>query len=885
MKKRYLSIVFAIVVFAVPAMAVFSGANLSNTLKNLRVELHRDYKKISATQQSLAGRYSAQHDKMVEIIKDCNELSLMLYSQKPEYTFDLSFALERVNREYHAFNQDRMPYDRIVGALDIEINRYARLIESLRRLPPELKEIEVVPDSLAYHNDTLDLHLMQTESLLQKALEEEVKALNDTTETRPPFILDDAGQADRDSCLFYAAELLKMYAESKAVAVADSMHYREAQLRLKESYDYARDYYAILQRNVFIDGQMPWGAVLANFPEYWKTAREALKDKYDIDYFQSIDGSADNDDVLEKEAIMDNGEVSYLMAFFNLVLFFLFFMVFWGLASLLLLPVFRFVKPVKKAISKQQRPFITLLVACLLFVVGGSGAVPDGIFRTAVRLSNTFIWLLMAIVAALLLRLKPEMLKNGIANYRPTIYAAVFVIGCRILFLPNTLMNIVFPPFLILMTLWQLIVCLTHGRKADKADRVIAWISFGVTAVAMAFSIAGYIFLALLILVWLYFQLAAVLTLTAFWHLLEWYKERKLDSRVAAYRNSITYVTGPDRERLLFGAVWLYELLRNVLIPVLSFMSFSLCLKMSLNVFDFDEIYQTIFYKPFVSLPGKDGLGSFRISLYYVLLLTNLVFVFNYISKALHVLWQKGRYDSFLRKYHKNTIRNNEINLSLGNSIITVAVWFSYVVIVIVTLKIPTGSLGLIAGGLSAGIGIALKDIINNFIYGIQLMGGRLRVGDWIECDGVRGRVTDINYQSTLVVTENATQVAFLNASLFSKNFTNLTRNNSYEFTKIVVGVAYGTNVQKVREVLESAMEVMKTKDAYGRDVVDPTYGIYIRFSDFGDSSVNVAVKQYVLVAERIAYVDKAKEVIYAALNDAGITIPFPQCDVHMKED
>ena len=80
-------------------------------------------------------------------------------------------------------------------------------------------------------------------------------------------------------------------------------------------------------------------------------------------------------------------------------------------------------------------------------------------------------------------------------------------------------------------------------------------------------------------------------------------------------------------------------------------------------------------------------------------------------------------------------------------------------------------------------------------------------------------------------------------------------------------------------------LEVMKTKDSYGRDVVDPTNGIYVRFDDFGDSSVNVAVKQYVLVAERVAYVDKAKEVIYEALNEAGITIPFPQCDLHIIAD
>ncbi|MBR5905211.1 MAG: mechanosensitive ion channel, partial [Bacteroidales bacterium] len=786
------------------------------------------------------------------------------------------------------FNLDRMPYDRIVRALDIEINRYARLIESLRRLPPELRDLEVVPDSLAYHNDTLDLHLQHTESLLQKALEEEVKALDDTTESRPPFILDEAGQADRDSCLFYAAELLKMYADNKAIAVADSLHYREAQLRLKESYDYAKDYYAVLQRNVFIDGQTPWSVVVTHLGTYWKQAKDAMKDKYDIDYFQSIDGSSDDDDVLEEvdeKAMLENGELSYLMAFVNLILLFLFFMILWGLAALLLWPVFRLVRPVRNAVAKQQRPYVTLLVACLLFLLIGGGADDDGIIGTAANLASTFIWLLMAIITALLLRLKPERLKNGIANYRPTIYAAIFVISCRILFLPNALMNIIFPPFLVLITLWQLLVCFTHGRKADRADFIIGWISFGITFVAMAFSVAGYIFLALLILVWWYFQLAAVLTLTACWHFLVWYKASKLDSRIAAYRDSITYVTGPDRERLLFGASWFYELLRNVAIPVMAFMSFALCFKMSLNVFDFDEIFDTVFYHPFLLLSGKDGADSFRISLYSVFLLTCLVFVFNYISKALHVIWQQVRYESFMLKHNKTTIRNNEINLSLGNSIISVAVWFTYLVIVVIKLQIPTGSLGLIAGGLSAGIGIALKDIINNFIYGIQLMGGRLRVGDWIECDGVRGRVTDINYQSTLVVTENATQVAFLNASLFSKNFTNLTRNNSYEFTKLVVGVEYGTDVQRVREVLESAMEVMKTKDKYGRDVVDPAYGIYVRFSDFGDSSVNIAVKQYVLVAERIAYVDKAKEVIYTALNKAGITIPFPQCDVHMKDD
>ncbi|MBO4340981.1 MAG: mechanosensitive ion channel family protein, partial [Bacteroidales bacterium] len=77
----------------------------------------------------------------------------------------------------------------------------------------------------------------------------------------------------------------------------------------------------------------------------------------------------------------------------------------------------------------------------------------------------------------------------------------------------------------------------------------------------------------------------------------------------------------------------------------------------------------------------------------------------------------------------------------------------------------------------------------------------------------------------------------------------------------------------------------LRTKDRYGREIVEPTYGINVVVNDMSDSSVDIAVKQYVLVAERIGYVDRSKEVIYEALNDAGISIPFPQCDVHLIHD
>ena len=384
---------------------------------------------------------------------------------------------------------------------------------------------------------------------------------------------------------------------------------------------------------------------------------------------------------------------------------------------------------------------------------------------------------------------------------------------------------------------------------------------------------------------WWYFQLAVLLTILCLIDLLGRYKERWLDKRVEAMRNRITYVGGEDRESLLFGATWFYDFIRKVLVPALLLVSLPLCVHMSLSIFDFNDLYDKIFNIPFVQLVDKDGVETLRISGRAIIGLLVLYVTLRYINRGIHAMWQYVRYAAFMRKHNRTTIRDNEINLSLGNSIISVFIWMSYVVAVVAVLRIPTGSLSLVAGGLSAGIGLALKDILNNFIYGIQLMGGRLRVGDWIECDGVRGRVVAINYQCVVVETLEGTEMSFLNASLFGKNFNNLTRNNSYEFTKIVTGVAYGTDVKKVREVLQEAMKQVQTKDHYGRDIVEPQYGIKVVVADMADSSVNIAVKQHVLVAERIGYIDRAKEVIYDALNANGISIPFPQCDVHLVRD
>ena len=875
MNKKRLLFLAAFLAIAVPLLAISYGRNLNRTLRTLRNELNADYQQIDKNRERLTEDYEKQRQKMIDVMKQCDELSLMLYSQKQGFTFDVSYALQKVTEKYNEFNQDRGPFDRIVSNLNVEMERHARLIESLRRLPPELDTIIGVPDSLLIHYDTLNPLYFSTAHV---ELDEEIKAMADSLSALP-FLLDEQGKADREQCIFYAGELLKMYAETKAVVVADSIHYYETYLRLKETYDYAHDYYQVLQNRIFVEGQTPWYTILQRPGRYWKQAIGDASEKYDLGSLKSLFKSGQTE-----QSATDTGW-EYSLQVFIIVLFVIELLVIWLLVSLLLMPAFRYLKPLKEYVEKDQRRFISLLVAILITILINSTIGGDGLLHIAARLTNTFLWLLAAILVALFFRLKPKQLKYGVRLYLPTFCMALAVIGFRVVFMPNTLMNYIFPPVLIAFFVWQLFACLHNAKKVDRGDRFLGWTSLVVTGAALAVAIAGYIFASLLILVWWYFQLASIHIFFTVLYLIVQYRKKRMSQRISDYRSRIDFVTGPGKETLMFGATWFYDLVKDVVLPVIGLMSLPFCIHLALDVFDFEDLYNNIYYQNFVQLVNDSGADTFRLSFHGILLLVSLFFVFRYVNRALHAIWQQCRYAIFMKKHHRKTVRNNEINLSLGNSIISVLVWFTYIVVIVLTLHIPTGSLSLVAGGLSAGIGLALKDTLNNFIYGIQLMSGRLRVGDWIVCDGIRGKVTHIGYQSTEIETIDGAEMSFLNATLFAKNFSNLTRNHGYEFVKITVGVAYGTDIQRVRELLGEALQTLQDKDAFGRDIVDSKRGISISLEDMDDSAVTIAVKQQVLVAERVAYIDRAKELIYNTLNENGISIPFPQCDVHLVKE
>jgi small-conductance mechanosensitive channel len=849
-RQKRLLLLMALLTVTVPILAISYGHNLNQTLRVLRNELDADYRQIDKNRDRLTEDYEKQRQKMIDMMKQCDELALKLYSQKQGFTFDVSYALQKVTQQYNEFSQDRGPFDRIVSNLNVEMERYARLIESLRRLPPELDTIIGVPDSLLLHYDTLN-PLFFSKTHLE--LDQEVKAMADSLST--PFLLDEQGQNDREQCISYACDLLMMYADTKAVVVADSIHYYETFLRLKETYEYAHNYYQVLQDRIFVEGQTPWFTILTHPQRYWRQVISDIREKYNKEYTLQV---------------------------FIVLLFVVELLVSWLIASLILIPIFRRVKTLKDKFTRGQRRYLSLLLGILITIIVNSILWKDGMLHIAAKLTNTFLWLLIAILIALFFRLAPRQLKYGVKLYLPVFCTALAVIWCRVIFMPNSLMNYIFPPVLIAFFIWQLIACLRNAKKVNRGDRFLGWISLVTTGAALVVSIAGYIFASLLILVWWYFQLATIHAFFTILHLIVQYRDRRMKPRIEDYRSRITFITGPGKETLMFGATWFYDLVKEVVLPVIGLLSIPFCLHLALDVFDFEDLYNNIYHHNFVQLVNDSGVDTFRLSFHGILVLICLFFVFRYINRALHAIWQQCRYALFMRKHNRKTIRNNEINLSLGNSIISVLVWLTYIVVIVLTLHIPTSSLSLVAGGLSAGIGFALKDTLNNFIYGIQLMSGRLRIGDWIVCDGIRGKVTHIGYQSTEIETVDGAEMSFLNATLFAKNFSNLTRNHGYEFVKITVGVAYGTDIQRVREILGEALKTLQDKDSFGRDIVDQKRGVSITLEDMDDSAVTIAVKQQVLVAERIGYIDKAKELIYNTLNENGIAIPFPQCDIHL---
>jgi small-conductance mechanosensitive channel len=191
---------------------------------------------------------------------------------------------------------------------------------------------------------------------------------------------------------------------------------------------------------------------------------------------------------------------------------------------------------------------------------------------------------------------------------------------------------------------------------------------------------------------------------------------------------------------------------------------------------------------------------------------------------------------------------------------------------------VDLSSLAVVAGALGLGVGFGLQNIVANFISGLVLLAERpVAVGDRIEVAGVAGNVTRINLRSTTVVTNDNISIIVPNSDLTSRPVTNWSHGDAKVRVRLPVGVAYGSDVERVRSLL------LEVASAHPQVLANPASTVY--FDSFGESSLNfeLAVWTEAMSRNPRRFRSDLNFAVEHSLREAGIEIPFPQRVVHMR--
>ena len=632
-------------------------------------------------------------------------------------------------------------------------------------------------------------------------------------------------RATRDSCIFLA-KFIENDIRTTRETMKDNHEKRQwVADKAKKLNDYALEMYERIRQSVFVNGSQNYFQILKRFGYNWKSSKDDIVEKYSRSHRTRSEWRG------------------------PLIGFLFVFMAIYVLGALLLSWfILRYLVP-RRFISLRFRKKRSCIIICVAAAVFGiatfiiSNVTEQNFMIMATRLLSEYAWLIAAIMLSIIIRMDGDTVKSGTKLYVPVLLVGFVVFFFRIVFLPSTVVNLIFPVLLLVFTIWQLIINRRHNSDVPRSDVFYSWISFIVMAVSTVMAWMGYTLMSVQVLIWWIMQLTLIQTITVIYDLLHSYEDNYIPKDADVRRT------------------WFYDAVYKMVIPIAATFSVGLSIYWAARVFDLTQWCEHIFRYKFVNQPGLIVL-----SLEKILFCVALAFVFHYIIYLFIQGYQ-------LWKYHKTGSENKAVTLSMN--IIKYVGWGIYIYIVLVTLDVNRTGITFILTGLSTGIGFAMKDTLENLFYGLSLMNGRVKIGDVIECDGVRGKVNNINYQSTLVETLDGSVIAFLNSQLFTKNFKNMTRNHGYEMAKITVGVAYGSKVDKVRELIIDRISHL--------DCYDPDKGIQVLFQNFGESSVDLLVVVWVRVKSQVADIALIKENIYSVLNENGIEIPFPQSDIHIR--
>ena len=783
MKKRLYIIILLMVAFVLPSNAVLKEANLDTTLYMLRTELTNYHIDLEKQNQAAKAQQLAVIQELISIVKQADQNSIMLYSQRNGYIFDMTYACHEATEQFKKFKSKAVPFRQMIKKNNVEVARFDSLINYL------------------YGMNTM--------------------------------FLSEEAQVNRNVDLTLAVNIRRQLVEKQKQLQAYVQAYDRTDRKLQALNDYANRRYEDIQNSIFNNGGDNYLRILRNFSMNYKEAKTSVTEKY-----KPVPG------------MMSQWDVRIIFILFGIIIF-------WGLISIFLnlftirIVITQLMKhgmfENRKESFMAKRPclIMAMTVVTFAFILGiVRMAVTQNFVIMASQLLVEYSWLVGVILVSILLRVDNDKIKNTFRIYSPLMLVGFIVIVFRIILIPNDLVNLIFPPVLLLCALWQWNVIGRKHNQVLRTDKTYAFISLVVFGVSTIFAWTGFTLLAVQLIIWWTMQLTCVLTITCCEGWLSVYAKRKKLADKA-----IT-----DK--------WLYRFIYKVLLPISGVLSFIISIYWAADVFNMSDTTWEIFNKDYIKT------SNFTASLFSISEVACLYFLFNYINIT--------SVDFMRHHFEKADPASAASKIVMFKNVMQVIIWGIWLMIALNVFQVGKSWLLAIFAGLSTGLGFASKDILENIYYGISLMMGRVKVGDYIICDGTRGKVSSISYTSTMLEATDGSVIAFQNSQLFSKNYKNMTKNHGYELDILEVGIAYGSNVKEVKQILIDAL--MKL------DCIYQDKGVKVLLKSFDDSCITLRIVVWVNVLTQAIDDATIMECIYDTLNDHNIEIPFPQREITIKQ-
>lgn len=252
---------------------------------------------------------------------------------------------------------------------------------------------------------------------------------------------------------------------------------------------------------------------------------------------------------------------------------------------------------------------------------------------------------------------------------------------------------------------------------------------------------------------------------------------------------------------------------------------------------------------------------------YKVILVIAVFIVAGIVSKALK---------SSIRSSSKRYSRLDPTLVPVFAGIVGYAVYIVAVVIILDIFGVNTNSIVALLGAAGLAVGLALKDTLSNIAAGIMMLILRpFRVGDYITFGGTGGTVEEISLFTTILRTPDGQFISAPNSNVWSATIQNSTRNGTRRMD-LVVGVAYDDDLDAGFRALQ------KIVDGESRFLEDPAPQIMVQ--SLGDSSVNLQIRAWATVDDYWSIWWEMQKKLKDEVEAAGLTIPFPQRDVHMYQ-